>query len=220
MAAVHFLQTQPQIDPSRVGVYGHSQGGTLAGSVAARVQNPGFVIASAAGGVDPGDMEIYSVENSTETSKLPPDGRDFAEAYIRELVAVAYRGKSRARLDAMAARFKSRSWYFDPPPPGNHYWTFSRQLETFHPVEAWRSVRAPVLLIYGAHDERVPPNASAKFIESELARGGNSRVVLHVFPNDDHIFAVVSPAKVGGWPKREPDYAGLLVNWLRSMSLL
>ena len=145
-AAIRFLQAQPNVDATRVGVYGHSQGGTLAPLVADKMANLRFVIASAASGVSPAETEIFSVGNSIGLADLKPSERGDAESYVRELVQVAYDGADRAPLDQMAARFKSRDWYFDPPPPDNSYWTISRAIAGYAPAEAWRNVAARVLL--------------------------------------------------------------------------
>jgi dipeptidyl aminopeptidase/acylaminoacyl peptidase len=214
VAGIRFLQTQSAVDAARVGIYGHSQGGTIAPLVGVRAGDLRFVIASAAGGIDPADVEIYSVGNSIGVARLPPAERADAQGYVQALVDVAYRGHDRAQLDVLAAKFKSRDWYFDPPPPDNSYWLISRSIAAFHPVEYWRQIKAPVLLIYGAHDDRVPPRESANAIQSALKSAGNRNVTLKMYPHADHTFTLVDPPHKGGWPKHEPDYAGTLVQWV------
>ncbi|HEY5336866.1 MAG TPA: alpha/beta fold hydrolase [Rhizomicrobium sp.] len=215
VAGIRMLQSQPEVDPKRVGIYGHSQGGTIAPMVAAKAGDLGFVIASAAGGIAPADVELYSVENSAGVSKLPTDQQIAAKAYIEALIGVAYRGEDRATLDALAEADKSQPWYFDPPPPGNFYWALSRQIAGFNPSRWWRQVHAPVLLVYGAHDERVPPKTDLTAIRSALKAGHNEHFMSIVFPGSNHIFTVVDPAKTTGWPKREPSYAATLIDWAR-----
>ena len=58
-AAVSALSSRPYVARGRVDIHAHSQGGTLA-PLAARMGNPAFVIASAAGGVPMRDMETFS----------------------------------------------------------------------------------------------------------------------------------------------------------------
>ena len=126
----------------------------------------------------------------------------------------AYRGKDRKALDAMAERLKGRAWYFDPPPAGDPYWAVSRRIEAYKPAAAWKRVKAPVLLMYGAYDERVSPYESLDVIKAALRSGGDERIMTKVYSDADHTFTIVGPGKTGGWPKHEPDYAGLIINWI------
>jgi len=216
VAAIRFLQDQREIDPKRIGIYGHSQGGTLAPLVAAKAHDLAFVIASAAGGIDPAEIEEYSIGNSIGIPTLPPAEAKGAKAFVHAIVDVAYRGHPRSELDALAAKFKKRSWYFDPPPPDNYYWTFSRRVENAHPQSYWRQVKRPVLLLYGARDERVPPARDAIAILTALSAGGNKRATLHIFSEADHLFSL--PSANGGWPKRVPDCADVLIAWAKEVS--
>ena len=74
-----------------------------------------------------------------------------------------------------------------------------------------------ILLVYGAHDERVPPVESAAAIQAALASVGNRNVTRKVFPNADHTVTIVNPSRRGGWPKHEPDYSSTLVTWVLSL---
>ena len=90
-AGVKLLRAQPEVDPTRVGLYGHSQGATFAPLVAARPGGLAFIIASAAAGTDPADTEVYSLENSLGVSRLSGAERAEAESFIHALVDTAYR---------------------------------------------------------------------------------------------------------------------------------
>ncbi len=57
LAAFDFLRGQDEIDPTRVGVISHSEGGTIAFMMAAREPELGFVV-SIAGGLLPGDSTL------------------------------------------------------------------------------------------------------------------------------------------------------------------
>jgi hypothetical protein len=215
VAGVRFLQIQPEVDTKLVGIYGHSQGGTIVPLVADDAGNLAFVIASAAGGLPPADVERYSIENNIGYSTLPADEKIAAKAYIDALIGAAYRGEDRTTLDALAEADKVQNWYFDPPPPESFYWNFSRRIASFDPSRAWRKVKTPVLLVYGLKDERVPPKQSAAAIGRALKVGHNDKVMVRYFPQADHTFTVVNPAKTGGWPQHQLDFASFLVNWAR-----
>ena len=211
LAGIRFLQAQPEIDKKKIGIYGHSQGGTLAPLVAARAGDLAFVIGSAAGGIDPAEMEEYSVGNSIDISSLPPHEAVDAKAFVSAIVDVGYRGKPRAQLDLLSTRFKDRAWHFDPPPPDNFYWSFARRIAAYNPARYWRQVNAPVLLLFGARDQRVPPVRSSSAIIAALHSVGNETVTLRMFPEADHTFNL--PVPNGSWPKHVPDYADIMIAW-------
>ncbi|MGD0189364.1 MAG: alpha/beta fold hydrolase [Rhizomicrobium sp.] len=218
LAGLRFLRAQPDIDTARVGIYGHSQGGTFSPMVAVRDGNLAFVIASAASGMSTGDTERFSLMNSVGMSALPPAEQKDAWRYIDGIADVAYRAKPRKALDAIAAKFKSRSWYFPLPPPGDSYWTISRQIADFQSWRWWKQVHSPVMLVYGGLDAREPPTRSIKAIQSALYDGENFRIAVKFYPEADHNFVIVMPPKQGGWPAREPDYAANLIQWAKAQS--
>lgn len=216
VAAVRFLQTQPEVDPTSVGVYGHGRGGSISPLIAVREPTLGFIMASAACGLDPAEAEAFSIENSIGLAELPEAEREDARRFVREIVEVVYRGKGREALDAMGKEFGTRTWYFAPPPPGDPYWALSKWGAAYRPLDYWRQVRAPVLLVFGTHDERVPPVRSADAIVAALKSTGNTNVTLKMFANADHAFKAVPQSPADGWTKHVPEYAGTLVNWARA----
>lgn len=159
-AAMAALASQPECDAARIGIYGHSQGGNVA-PLAAAAARAKFVIGSAASGVTPAETEIYSLANAIGVAALPGAERADAILFVRTLVAVGYDGAPRSRLDELVTRFRDRSWFFEPPPPDDPYWAFSNQIASYDPVSAWSAVEAPVMLLWGGLDERVPAQASS-----------------------------------------------------------
>jgi uncharacterized protein len=218
VSGIRLLAAQPEVDPKHIGVYGHSQGGTIAPFVAERLPSLSFVIGSAASGVSPAECEIYSIENLLGVPNLPTAERADAQRFVREIVAVAYEGKARKTLDAMDVEFNGRSWYFKPPPPSDAYWALSRRTAAYRPLDHWRRVRAPVLLLFGANDQRVPPARSGEAIVAALTASGNTKVTLKIFPNADHSFRIVPRTPPNGWPKSVPDYVDTLVDWARAQN--
>jgi pimeloyl-ACP methyl ester carboxylesterase len=212
-AAVARLRQEKEIDGQRIGIHGHSQGGTLAPMIAARSKTIAFLIASAAAGVPPDSTEIFSVLNSVYPNATSSADSANVQAYVIELVAVAYQGRPRNRLDSLVVQFQGRPWFFAPPAPDASYWSFSRILAQYRPLDWWRQVRVPVLLIYGAEDQRVPAAESAARIAGELLRQTpDADVTVRILPNADHSFRL--PPGPSGWPNTAPDYLPTLLNWL------
>jgi len=76
-----------------------------------------FIIASAAAGLPMDSVEIFSILNSQLPDASSAADSANARTYVAELVAVAYQGQPRARLDSLAAAWHDRPWFFAPPAP-------------------------------------------------------------------------------------------------------
>jgi uncharacterized protein len=212
-AAVARLRQEDSVDGRRIGIHGHSQGGTLAPMIAARSRDIAFVIASAAAGVPTDSTEIFSVLNSVYDNATSSADSANARAYVNELVAVAYHGRPRNQLDSFVSQFQGRPWFFAPPAPDASYWSFSRVFAQYRPLSWWRQVRVPVLLIYGAEDKRVPAAESAARIAGEILRNNpDADVTVRILPKADHTFRL--PPGPSGWPNTAPDYLTTLLNWV------
>ena len=148
-------------------------------------------------------------------SQLPPGERLDAQAFAREIVLVAYRGKDRIVLDALTQQYRSRSWFFQPPPFNDPYWWLSRDIAGYRPLGHWKNVTARILLVYGRYDMRVPGDESLNSIRKAVEGNDRHGVFRYwVIPDADHDFRLVSGGQYGTWPKRVPDFADRIVNWV------
>lgn len=212
-AAVARLLQEPRIDLNGIGIHGHSQGGTLAPLVAARSAHVAFVIGSAAAGIPTDSTEIFSILNSVYPKVSTAEDTALARRYVSELVDVAYHGRPRGRLDSLAAALHDRPWFFTPPAPDDAYWSFSRTFAQYDALAWWARVRVPVLLIYGAEDQRVPAAESAARIAGVVVRNKrNADITVRILPGADHTFRL--PPGPSGWPVTAPNYMSSLLNWL------
>lgn len=215
-SGVAMLRTRRDIRATRIGLFGHSQGGTILPLAAAAAGDVAFLIASAASAVPTDSAERFSLRNATGYSTLPPDEAAQANQYVAAVVAVAYHGAPRARLDSLAAALTTKPWFFPLPPPASHYWAFSRRIAAYDPPAHWMRVKAPVLLIYGSADERVPVEASVQAIRRALAAGHRAAPTVCVYAGADHTMRVRRPGDV--WPRNAERYLENLSAWLRAVA--
>jgi dienelactone hydrolase len=209
-AAVALLRSHPAIDAGRVGIHGHSQGGTLAPLAAVR-SSAAFVIGSAASGLPMDEVEVFSVGNFVGIPSLSGEEARLARAYVEALVDVAYHGANRDSLDAITERARGHEWFFEPPPVEDPYWAFSRRIAEYDPIVWWRRVDVPVLLVYGSADERVPVEPSVAAITAALEAAGHTATV-RIFDGADHTFRVRRPGDE--WPRTVPGYPEAILAWL------
>ena len=212
-SAVAMLRGRRDIRAAGIGMFGHSQGGTILPLVAEAAGGVAFLVASAASAVATDSAERFSLRNAVNYSALAPEQAARANQYVEALVGVAYHGEPRGRLDSLAAALAGEPWYFAPPPPGSFYWAFSRRIAGYEPRSHWMKVHAPVMLLYGAADQRVPAEASVQEIRGALAAAHRAPPTVCVYPGADHTHRVRRAADV--WPRNAPGYLEDLIAWVR-----
>ncbi len=102
-AGLKWLSTRPEIRPHQIGIYGHSQGGSLAPLIATQSPEVAFVVSAAGAGVPMWESEIYSLTEQTRAQGV--NGKDLEEAqeFIRLTIHV---GEDRARTGTSWRRRK------------------------------------------------------------------------------------------------------------------
>jgi uncharacterized protein len=178
LAGVHYLRGRPEIDPDRIGLLGHSEGGYLAPLAAQR--EPGaiaFVIMLAGPAVPGHEVLVRQTELITRVVGLAPAEAAAQVDFIRELVALLIAGK----LDR--AQELSHQWLIEqaqvlPPeqrpsseqlaaqnPVATNYAAFV----TYDPAPALTALAVPVLAAYGARDLQVPAAQNEPALRRALA---------------------------------------------------
>ncbi len=223
-AAVQLLAGRSDVDSSRIGLWGLSQGAVLAPLVARRAR-VAFIIAVSGPGVSFGETAAY--QDSVRLVRRGFSSRDAAEAarVHRRLTEWIRTGEGEPELQALLQRTADARWRPHTgiprqlPPADEHagwYWA-TRPLD---PIGWWRTMRVPMLVIFGEEDDLVPARQSAERIERALQEAGNrdSRVV--VFPGGDHMIKH-APRFVGAvdgqawhWPRQVPGYMDTTTEWL------
>jgi alpha-beta hydrolase superfamily lysophospholipase len=213
-AAVAALAARPYVAPGRVGIHGHSQGGSIAPLAAARIGDPAFVIASAATGVPMDEMEIFSLENALGVGAMSSSDAAAARELVAAIVATAYHGRPRERLIEVWQKVREKPWAFEPPPETDSYWSFSKRTAAYDALALWRQVSAPTLLVFGEADERVPARTSAARIAEAYLGGKGTSMKAVFFAGADHTFRLRSaPEGAFAWPRTAPGYPDVLIEW-------
>lgn len=218
IAGVEFLRNRTEIDPRRIGIYGHSQGATIAPLVASQSPAVSFVIASAASGLPAAEVERYSLRNSLGRDVLTADETREAHRYVDLVVESGRLGYRTAALDSAIARDSTAKWFFAAPPNDNYYWKFSKQIADYNAATYWRSVHVPVLFLYGEKDQRVPVKESVRNIEAALKAANNRRYTIRIFPNANHTLRVASTGSGFAWPSNPPGYLETLRQWVSEVT--
>ena len=213
LAGVKLLRNRPEIDPQRVGLVGLSQGGWVAPLAAARSDEVAFVIDISGAAVSFAEQSFLEMANTARQAGLP-------EEQVREVVELnrataeymttgdwdRYR---RAREKGLASPWREIAAGF-PGAPDLPIWTFLRSVAAYDPLPYWLLLTEPVLVLYGAEDERdnVPVAESVRRLEYVFRSVEKTNYQIVVIPGAGHSF--IDPAR------RElmPAFVEALTGWV------
>lgn len=199
-AGVAFLKTRNEIDPRKIGLIGHSEGGVIAPMVAARNKDVAFIVMMAGTGV-PGDrvLEAQGEAIGIANGANPADAARKA-AKEKEILSLVETEKDEARLD------KELHEKLAGDIPEGQVDTEIKQVTspwfrfflTYDPATALRKVTCPVLAINGSLDKQVLPDQNLPAIRKALEESGNKHFEIDELPGLNHLFQTAktgSPAE-------------------------
>lgn len=201
LSAVRFLAKQPGIDPAKIGLVGHSEGGTVAALVAGAAPTEVRFIVMMAGMGLPG-MDLKSLQDATERrAEGMPENLVLANQKQEfELFEIAASSRDHTQaVAAMQAATKALpadvKKLLEIPPEGPPDEAFEslltpwfRHFLAINTPAVLERVKAPVLAMVGEKDIQVPAKENLAAIRQALARGGNRRATVMELPGLNHNF--------------------------------
>ncbi|MDP1621547.1 MAG: acyl-CoA thioester hydrolase/BAAT C-terminal domain-containing protein [Bacteroidales bacterium] len=231
-SALDFLKKHSEIDTSKIGLIGHSEGGLISSVVASHRKDIAFTVLMAGTGL-PGEQILLlqsalisravGVNEATIKSneKLSRDiysalkkNQDNAKAgqKIRNLMAdfnkknakdTSYHPVSETVINAQIESLTS-PWF--------------RSFLTLNPEKYLSEVSCPLLAINGSLDLQVPSKENLQAIEKALIFGGNSNYVVEELPGLNHLFQTATTGSPTEYAKIEetisPIALDLIGKWL------
>jgi fermentation-respiration switch protein FrsA (DUF1100 family) len=203
LAGIEYLKSREDIDPTRIGLIGHSEGGLIAPLVAVESQDVAFIVLMAGTGItgeeimylqsdliaraEGADNETIARNNALMKSMFTvikeEKNNTIAEEKLRKLLTdelanmsaeeKQYSGYSEANLDIQIQQLLS---------------PWMRFFLTYDPRPTLMKVKCPVLAINGEKDLQVPPKENLQAIEEALEAGGNTDYTVKELPGLNHLF--------------------------------
>lgn len=189
-AGVAYLKTRAEIDPHKIGLVGHSEGGVVAPMVASQNKDVAFIVMMAGTGV-PGDEILVaqtllitqaSGKSEEEAGKAAAQQREIVELVKQEKDDAVLEKKLREKLGSqlpeaqLGAQIQvlSSAWF--------------RYFIAYDPATTLRKVTCPVLDINGEKDLQVPPKQNLPAIRKALQDAGNKNFEVDELPGLNHLF--------------------------------
>ncbi len=211
-AAAAWLRGRKEIDPAKVGLIGHSEGGLIVPMVAVADPRIDFIVMMAGPGVDgekvlseQGRLISKAMGLSAETVAKSSAVRDQLIAIVRAepdpaVAAVKMRavmagpakaqGMSDAAIDAQIAVLNT-DWF--------------RYFFNYDPAPGLRKVRQPVLAMIGSKDLQVPPDQNLPALRAALTHNPDAEI--DELPSLNHLFQTAKTGAIGEYGEIEETIA-------------
>ncbi len=199
-AGIAYLKTRSEVDPHKIGLIGHSEGGVIAPMVAARNKDVAFIVMMAGTGV-PGDQVIVAQlkaidlaggKSEQESEKDASKQEELIKLVETEKDDTVLQKELREKMTGTVpeaqigmAISQLRSVWF-------------RYFLTYDPSTALRKVTCPVLVLNGSLDKQVLPSQNLPAIRKALEEAGNRHFEIDELPGLNHLFQTAktgSPAE-------------------------
>jgi alpha-beta hydrolase superfamily lysophospholipase len=192
LSAVAFLKQCREIAPSKIGIWGLSQGAYISAAAASESEDIQFVMGVGASVAD-GTMFYYR-DNLFRKYGLPNKLRDVAEKgqLLQDTLPHNLRDES------LLASFLPRSY----PPPDKYV----------HP--AWSRVNQPVLVMWGQLDQHQPVGESMLGLKSSLAQAKNEKWTMIILPRAKHSLGISDTGEIQEkWRGYPPGALKTMTDW-------
>ncbi len=202
---VRYLKTRKEIDPAKIGLVGHSEGGLIAPILAARSRDVAFIVMLAGPGVPGDDILRMQQRLIAKSAGAKDDDVERMMALNEKLHAVVKTEPAGPKLIGKLTALVETEFEGKKETAKQEYQQAIAEVMsiatpwfqtflTYDPRPTIEKVKCPVLAINGGLDLQVPPKEDLSEIEAALKRGGNADYTVRELPGLNHLF---QPTKTG-----------------------
>jgi pimeloyl-ACP methyl ester carboxylesterase/spore coat protein U-like protein len=205
-AVVKAISERKDVDPKKIAVIGHSEGGAVALLAAARDKHIAAVGLLAANGVPGADLVLAQQKHLLDRSKLSPEEKQAKIDLQKRIHEAVISGKGWDQLPADVRRQVDNAEF--------------QSLLTNDPAKVIPNVRQPILIVQGELDTQVEPSNADRLAELARKRKNAPPVEEVKVPAVNHLLV---PAKTGevdeysslAGSHLSPQVVEAIVTWLK-----
>ena len=235
-AGFNMLLAHPEIDPKRVGLLGHSEGGIIAATLAARNPDVAFVIGMGAPAVSGYDILLTQVERVARASGASEAEAARAAEQERQMLDLVIAKDWQALEDSMhqimleqiqAMPQDQQAALGDPeevmrerilPQIEAMKGPWFQNFLTYDVGQDWAKITVPVLALFGGLDVQVDADQNSPALKAALEKAKNSDVTVKVFPDANHLFQKATTGSVQEYATLPTDFVpgflDTIADWL------
>ena len=237
LAAVDFLKNRSDIDPERIGLIGHSEGGIVAPLASSMSDDVAFMVLMAGTSVSGAEILIeqgalimraswateadmekqIAFQKRTFEAIRSGDGWDELaadlETRLRESIAEMPDSQRNAITDVDAyidAQIQAQLTALQTP--------WLRYFLDYDPAVTLRTIDTPILALFGELDLQVPPAQNRGPLEQALRDGNHPDYTVRVLPRANHLFITATTGSPTEYATLEkvfvPEFLPLITEWI------
>lgn len=190
-AGVDYLKTRKEINKSKIGLIGHSEGGVIAPMIAGNSKDIDFIVLLAGPGLRGDKLLLLQKEMIEKQFGVPENdiqkGQEiFKGAYEIILASTANGEKLKNNLSSYAqSKFDDKTAKSFVDQITNVWWYNFLRID---PAVALAKVKCPVLALNGSKDLQVPAAINLETIKKALVKAGNKNAIIKELPGLNHLF--------------------------------
>jgi len=233
-AAISYLLTRKEINKSKIGLAGHSEGGIIAPMVAARSKDVNFIVMLAGTGIPGDQLLLLQQELIARASGISEKNLLVAKEVNKGAFDIIVKSSDSEKLKTDLTSFIKKQVQNNPewPRPSgmseDQFVNLQVQELTkpwivyfikYDPAPALGKVKCPVLAINGEKDLQVPPKEDLSAIKNALEKGGNKKVTIKELPNLNHLFQECKTGSPSEYATIEQTFSPVALNEVSSWIL-
>ncbi len=237
-AAIEYLRTRPEVNTSRIGILGHSEGGMIAPMVAAERNDIAFIVLLAAPGIEVKELMreqasavfaktgadeetanafgklykgvIEKILDSDDSTKAIKKGTDYAQDWAKKMSADAL---AKTGLSSAEQR---KSYVFEIYKALSDPWF--RYFIQYDPGKTLKKLNTKVLAINGEEDVQVLSTSNLEGIKQSLSKSKSPAPFIISLPGHNHLFQKCTTCSVTEYGQLEESFSRealeLITEWL------
>ncbi len=203
LAGIEYLKARKEINPKKIGLIGHSEGGIIAPMVAAKSSDVAFIVLMAGTGLT--GEEILYLQGALISRAMGVSEEDIIKnrQFNEKIFSLIKEGKDEKTIEEKLRQMFMEDWekMSDEKKEqiGDPEVFLKVQLQsllspwlkfflTYDPKPTLSKVKCPVLAINGEKDLQVPPKENLSAIKDALVAGGNKNFTIKELPGLNHLF--------------------------------
>lgn len=230
LAGLEFLKTKKEIDHSKIGLIGHSEGGIIAPMVANSSGDIAFVVLLAGPGIK-GEQIIYKqVELLNRAAGLTEKQVSQKVNLQKKIIEILLNEKDTVNQQERLQQVFSNGTYATMSDDEKKIVNtklnvlktrWFRFFLTYDPYPALVKLKCPVLALNGSKDLQVPPKENLAAIEKALKKGGNKNFKTMEVENLNHLFQTCETGAFAEYAQIEetisPAVLEILRDWIKNL---